>query len=214
MGDRSSAGWDCCHIPGQGEGLDNIHLTSKGGMKPASQGVMGCAGLPQFPLETTLKTKTKLLDRVSWHLTNSPNMKQWDMAVTNVIVVFLVRVIWLDTSNPYINIFLSLINITVITLHIMLSTYPMYWNLLLLLFGLFHILNNLQIWNKNIHLLFNEVSDCYNILTAWFQSLTFYEIYKQLLVHIYVCWWINIENLCNNNDQTKVWSPVWGWWCG
>ena len=48
MGDRSSAGWDCCHNPGQGEGLDNVYLTSKGRMKPASQGLWAVQACPSF----------------------------------------------------------------------------------------------------------------------------------------------------------------------
>ena len=48
MGDRSSAGWNCCHNPGQGEGLDNIHSMSKGMMKSASRGLWAVQACPSF----------------------------------------------------------------------------------------------------------------------------------------------------------------------
>ena len=57
MGDRPSAGWDCCHNPGQGEGLDNVHLTSKGGMKPASWGLWAMQACPSF-LGNNVENKT------------------------------------------------------------------------------------------------------------------------------------------------------------
>ena len=59
MGDRPCAGWDCCHNPGQGEGLDNIHLMSKGGIKLASRGLWAVQGLPQFSSENNIE-KQKL----------------------------------------------------------------------------------------------------------------------------------------------------------
>ena len=40
--------WDCCHNPGQGEGLDNIHSMSMVGWN-LLHGGYGPAGLPQFP---------------------------------------------------------------------------------------------------------------------------------------------------------------------